>query len=134
MIDWVGYSGDGTTRRVFCFGALAIKVARSPLGITANRSEFGVWRRATEKRRTMLCPSYALLFGGVIVVAARAAPLSRDEFDSAWEAGRVPDWDYRPPNDEGAPFECKGPDWGWYRGNLVAIDYANTASQIGRTA
>jgi hypothetical protein len=78
----------------------------------------------------MLCPAHALFFNGAVLIACRAVPLTELEFKKAWEEESLPAWDYPPPNDEGAPFECKGADWGWFQDRLVVIDYANTESLI----
>jgi hypothetical protein len=39
-------------------------------------------------------------------------------------AHEIPD---NPPNDEEAPFEPKASDWGWFKGRLLALDYAAPA-------
>lgn len=36
-------------------------------------------------------------------------------------------WDYKPPEDDGVPWEYKAADWGVLNGRYVAVDYAALA-------
>jgi hypothetical protein len=134
-MSWFKVSNAGTTRWVMCTGSIAWKIAKDQRGVSANISESGVWRRSKQKqnRRSGLCPSLTLLLGGLLLIANRAIPLTQEEFDGAFERGELPEWDYLPPDDESEPFEYKADAWGWYEDRIVAIDYANTQSHIGKS-
>jgi hypothetical protein len=57
----------------------------------------------------------------------RAKPMTKSEFAEFWNAGRYPDWNVYPPDDEEpcSPLEPQAKDWGWLDGRAVAVDYAN---------
>jgi hypothetical protein len=78
----------------------------------------------------MLCPALRVYLWGAVLVSRRATILTVSEFEAAFQEGRLPDWDYAPPNDISCPFEFKAVDWGLFQGRIVATDYANTQSYI----
>jgi hypothetical protein len=117
----------GTTRLTMCIGRVAIKVARSRIGVRCNRFEAELWRRTTETRRAILCPVLSRLPFDTAIVMRRAVPLTRAEAADLREKDAFPDWHYDPSTGEREPFEYKESDWGWLDGRLVAIDYSAPA-------
>ena len=119
----------GTTRRVIAIGPIAFKFAIGSTGARCNRYEADLYRRATPRRRAMLCPVIACSPHGAVLLARAAIPLSQSEFDELRQADGFPDWDYHPFDGDGeCPFEFQKPDdWGWLAGKLVAVDYATPA-------
>ena len=94
----------GTTRMVLCLGPYAMKIAKGKAGLRCNKFEASLWKRTTERRRSMLCPVLASIPFGVALVMKRAKPLTEEEKDHLIDTDGFPDWDYVPPA-ETAPFE-----------------------------
>ena len=120
------FSSKGTTRRTFKIWRWALKFARNRKGRRCNHFEFDLFQRSIEQRRQMLCPALWVSPLGLLLIQAAACPLeemmSLDEYLAI--ASR---WRDLPDYDEG-PFEPKASDWGWHKGRLVALDYANHES------
>jgi hypothetical protein len=116
----------GTRRAVLCIGPIAFKIARADVGARCNLYEAELYRRARPYRRAFLCPVLWCSTGGAALVMRRARPMTECEFAAMWNAGRFPDWNVFPPDDEEpcSPLEPSARNWGWLDGVAVAIDYS----------
>ena len=119
--------GSGTNRLVLLTGRFALKFARHRKGRIANRFEADLWFRSPDHRRQILCPVLWVSPLGLVVVMPRARELLATEFPLLSPITAFRQWDYQPPNDDGAPFEFKTSDWGWLGERMVAVDYSATA-------
>jgi len=117
----------GTTRAVLVVGPWALKFAGGERGRRCNRFEALLYKRVDARRRAMLCPVLWCTPHGRILLMRAARPVTEAEAVRLRATRAFPDWDYVPPNDEEAPFEPKASDWGWFKGRLVALDYAAPA-------
>jgi hypothetical protein len=115
----------GTTRATLVVAdRIAIKFAKGEAGRRANLYERDVYARVNERRRAMLCPVLACHPDGAVLLMSAARILTEAESWALRYRDQYPDWDYASGDDETAPFEYKGADWGWLDGRLVAVDYA----------
>ena len=71
----------------------------------------------------MLCPVIGYLPLGLLVIQARAAPMSEEDARQRRETMGFPSWNYMPGEAHGDPTEGKATDWGYIDGRAVAVDY-----------
>lgn len=106
----------GATREVLLLGPWAFKVPVVSYGwrpflhgLLANMQE----RMFSAARFPRCCPVLWADPLGLLVIMARARPLERELTDAEWEAF----------DRDNVPSERKASSYGWYAGELVALDY-----------
>lgn len=116
----------GASRFVILVGKIAIKFPRGLRGLRCNVFEKRMWlrHRSHPSRGVHLCPVIFSLPAGILTVMPRTQALP-----SGWQIAEWDEedwWDYRP-GDDTCPWEYKAEDWGVWRNNYVAVDYAAPA-------
>lgn len=115
----------GTTRVVFVFKDVVVKVPNFfngwlnfIKGIVANIDENQTWKWNSGKyeggNSHLLCPVQWCSWGGWILIMKRAIPCQwEEEIDyTIWEKA-------------GLSGDDKQPNFGWYKGKIVKIDYGS---------
>lgn len=111
----------GITREVFIIGNLVFKVASIrtyPLfltGLLCNIQERYFWLNLKSQRHLM-CPVYFKFPLGLFIIMPKckiSGYKTREEVEEI----------IQPYRDAGIPVECKPCSFGWYKNNLVTIDY-----------
>jgi hypothetical protein len=117
------FKQNGTTRLVFVFRRFVIKIPNFTCqhdhflnGCSANWRERKYWKqwRHTEEMGTRLCPTIFCSWFGLIQIQRKAAILPNDYHLSENEL--LPFGDFASDN--------KPQNFGYYKGNLVMVDYA----------
>jgi hypothetical protein len=117
-----------TSRAAFLTSTIAFKFALHQHGAKCNLFEAKLYRDADARRKAMLCPVLWCSPNGAVLIARRAAPLIKAQWQKLLSTDGFPDWDYDPADGMGGnPFEHhKACDWGLVDGRLVAVDFSAT--------
>lgn len=113
----------GTTRVVYLIGKYAIKIPRVNRwksflrGLLANMDERMWYKNSPADWKEKMCPSLKCLFGGLILISKKANSVN----DFTWSKGIIKPEDFHP-----IPMDWKQQNFGWYKHNIVIIDYADS--------
>ena len=103
----------GSSREVYLFGPLAVKIPLNRWGREDNKVERNLWNKTKDNR---LCPLICCLFGGMISVYRRAEPISNTRWEELIsEYIELEDW---PAGD------VDQQNMGILNGRIVMVDYA----------